>query len=148
MKYERLTKRTENGYAMYANRNKTNFDNVYEAYNTLNKEYAQLLDRLAELEDKIEAGTLVELPCKVGDTVWLVKYLTCDGTLPVKVFDEWTIKSIVLTKYGMVFSGTHEGTDDFRLFDEDEYKVNWFTNREQAEARLKELRGVTWENQF
>ena len=29
-----------------------------------------LIDRLYELEDKIESGTLVELPCKVGDTVY------------------------------------------------------------------------------
>jgi hypothetical protein len=29
-------------------------------------------ERLADLEDKIEQGTLIELPCKVGDTVyWL-----------------------------------------------------------------------------
>ena len=27
----------------------------------------QIILRLAELEDKIEAGTLVEIPCKVGD---------------------------------------------------------------------------------
>ena len=27
--------------------------------------------RLRELEDKIEKGTLVELPCKVGDKVWV-----------------------------------------------------------------------------
>lgn len=27
----------------------------------------QMIHRLAELEDKIENGTLVELPCKVGD---------------------------------------------------------------------------------
>ena len=26
-----------------------------------------LIDRLYELEDKIEAGTLIEIPCKVGD---------------------------------------------------------------------------------
>ena len=29
--------------------------------------------RLTELEDKIENGTLVELPCKVGDTVYCVE---------------------------------------------------------------------------
>ena len=27
----------------------------------------EILHRLAELEDKIEAGTLIEIPCKVGD---------------------------------------------------------------------------------
>lgn len=32
----------------------------------------QIIHRLAELEDKIENGTLVELPCKVGDTVWTI----------------------------------------------------------------------------
>lgn len=33
-----------------------NYDRFLETYN-----------RLAELEDKIEAGTLIEIPCKVGD---------------------------------------------------------------------------------
>lgn len=30
----------------------------------------QIIHRLAELEDKIENGTLVELPCKVGDIIY------------------------------------------------------------------------------
>lgn len=38
-----------------------NYDRFLEIYN-----------RLAELEDKIENGTLVELPCKVGDTIYEV----------------------------------------------------------------------------
>lgn len=32
----------------------------------------RIIRRLAELEDKIENGTLVELPCKVGDTIYEV----------------------------------------------------------------------------
>lgn len=32
----------------------------------------QIIHRLAELEDKIENGTLVELTCKVGDTIYEV----------------------------------------------------------------------------
>lgn len=35
-------------------------------------EYCTLYNRLAELEDKIENGTLVDLPCKVGDTIYEV----------------------------------------------------------------------------
>ncbi len=31
----------------------------------------EILERLAELEDKIENGTLIDLPCKIGNTVWL-----------------------------------------------------------------------------
>lgn len=33
---------------------------------------ASSLERLTELEDKIEDGTLVELPCTVGDTIYEV----------------------------------------------------------------------------
>ena len=29
--------------------------------------YSYIYKRLAELEDKIEAGTLIKIPCKVGD---------------------------------------------------------------------------------
>ena len=32
----------------------------------------EILHRLAELEEKIENGTLIELPCKVGDTVYCI----------------------------------------------------------------------------
>ena len=33
-------------------------------------------DKLGELEDKLENGTLIELPCKVGDTVYVIPSLT------------------------------------------------------------------------
>ena len=36
------------------------------------EEIEELYSRLAELEDKIMDGTLVELPCKVGDTVYCI----------------------------------------------------------------------------
>lgn len=32
----------------------------------------EAIDRLAELEDKIEQGKMIELPCKVGDDVYFV----------------------------------------------------------------------------
>ena len=33
-------------------------------------EYVEVYNRLAELEDKLENGTLYEFPCKVGDTIY------------------------------------------------------------------------------
>lgn len=36
------------------------------------EEIDEIYNRLAELEDKIENGTLVELQCKVGDTVYII----------------------------------------------------------------------------
>lgn len=47
-------------------------DDCEETENAAAASYDELLNRLAKLEDKIENGTLVELPCKVGDTVYEV----------------------------------------------------------------------------
>ena len=54
--YKRVTIRHEDG----------SYSFMYD-YNATTPPIKTLLDRLAELEDKIENGTLVELPCKVGD---------------------------------------------------------------------------------
>ena len=59
--YKRLTKRHENGEHSF----------MYDYYDKTSP-IKMLLNRLAELEDKIENGTLVEIPCKVGDTIYEV----------------------------------------------------------------------------
>ena len=59
--YKRVTIRHEDG----------SYSFMYD-YNATTPPIKILLDRLAELEDKIEDGTLVELPCKVGDTIYEV----------------------------------------------------------------------------
>ena len=56
MEYKRLTKRLDTTGASY----------------THSKTY-EIIERLAELEDKIERETLIELPCKVGALVWVIK---------------------------------------------------------------------------
>ena len=43
-------------------------------YGTHNSEVIEKLNRLAELEDKIENRTLIELPCKVGDNAYCANY--------------------------------------------------------------------------
>lgn len=53
---ERLTKRCADGKAYLCGRG---------IYN-----YEQVVDRLAAYEDAEEAGLLIRLPCKVGDTVY------------------------------------------------------------------------------
>jgi hypothetical protein len=65
MEYKRLTKRNANGEVETVKRPKSSYiQEVYEEWDEINRE---LKLRLAELEDKIEAGTLIEIPCKVGD---------------------------------------------------------------------------------
>ena len=49
-------------------------DDCEETENAAAASYDELLNRLAKLEDKIENGTLVELPCKEGDIVYFVNW--------------------------------------------------------------------------
>lgn len=63
--YKRLTERTKHGIAVLDSGER--FVLSCGGYAT-----TKALNRLAELEDKIENGTLVEPPCKVGDTIYEV----------------------------------------------------------------------------
>ena len=40
--------------------------------NWRNFDTSEMYKRFAELEDKIENGTLIELPCKVGETLYFI----------------------------------------------------------------------------
>lgn len=61
---DRLTKWT--GLGVIASKYQEDFDMTEETC----AEYQKVLDKLAHYEDLEEAKRLVELPCKVGDTVW------------------------------------------------------------------------------
>ena len=94
--------------------------------------------RLAELEDKIMNGTLVETPCKVGDTVYCVEYfcnykgcssdeqMFCCGC-PEMIERERRKEKFVISK------------KKFSLQDLDRVGKTLFPTEEAAEARLKEL---------
>ena len=95
-------------------------------------------NRLAELEDKIMNGTLIELPCKVGDTVYCVEYfcnykgcssdeqIFCCGC-PEMLERERRKEKFVISK------------KKFRLQDLDRVGKTLFPTEEAAEAKLKEL---------
>ena len=117
MSYKRLTKEkstsentkivyNENGFAIF---DKELVEKLLEEHN-----------RLWELEDKIENGTIIELPCKVGTTVYYI------GSLEVRAF--FKIKTI------------HDIVEmPFSLDMLDSYKIVWFTTKAEAEKKLEEL---------
>lgn len=72
--------------------------------------------KLKKYEDLEEQGRLIKLPCKVGDTVYLIK----------------DSETIVEREADMMFIGV--------LWEE--FGKEWFPTRDEAEAKLKELRGV------
>ena len=93
------------------------------------------LNRLVELEDKLENGTLIELPCKVGDIVYRV-----GKTINVKdqkydfYVQEYEITKAELYKEEILFVDD----SDNEIFLVDLGKTLFLTKAE-AEARLKEL---------
>lgn len=96
-----------------------NYERFMETYN-----------RLAELEDKIEQGTLIELPCKVGDTVYVV-YAT--------EVEPWEVTSIVIYDNDILLRLGHKETDDYNAVWLKEKGERLFFNPEEAEKKLKEL---------
>ena len=71
MEYQRLTIRDNIGcfkYDLKDFKHKIGEFGDYDAFFA----YSMAVKRLGEIEEKIENGTLVELPCKVGDTVWTI----------------------------------------------------------------------------
>lgn len=131
--YKRLTKRNANGEVETVKRPKSSYiQEVYEEWDEINRE---LKLRLAELEDKIEAGTLVELPCKVGD----VMYEVIEG-MPIQ---EWKIESICFDRAypkGVIWA---ERTRDFAhwKFCIEDCGTKWFATKAEAKAMLLQLKG-------
>ena len=96
-----------------------------------------LIDRLYELEDKIEEGTLVELPCKVGEMM----YEVVDG-IPIQ---EWKIESICFDRAypkGVIWAERTRDLAHWKFYIED-CGTKWFSTKAEAEKRLKEIRNET-----
>lgn len=101
--------------------------------------YKWIYQRLAVLEDKIENGTLIDLPCKVGDTVYMIWIDRLDeNNAPIHKIQSGNIFAIQLehkegnldiwlrVEFGLTYCCRRIG--DFYL------------TKAEAEQRLKELK--------
>lgn len=90
----------------------------------------ELYNRLAELEDKIENGTLREVPCKVGDTIYFDTYRRGNsiGVQPHKV---------AMVRFVVGIEPTSETTRT--EIQEYEFGKSVFFTAEEAEAKLKKV---------
>ena len=136
--YKRLTKRNAKGEVETVKRPKSSYiQEVYEEWDEINRE---LKLRLAELEDKIEAGTLVTVPYAIGQEVYWVD--------KKGYFDVEKVKVSLITI-------RHDGSVDIRLnhynddgsyrscFKYDPKYYELFDNEADAKKRLKEIRNET-----
>lgn len=84
-----------------------------------------VLNRLAELEDKIEDGTLIELPCKVGDIVYQ--------------FDNGGEIYELMILHINIYKGKPYYETDAIDFDNRAIGESIFLTKAEAEAKLEEL---------
>lgn len=97
------------------------------------------VDRLAELEDKIEQGTLIELPCKVGDTIFFV-YDFGSVSGECIALDEGKVDGVSHQIDGIWVHARYESGLTYWHKKQDIGKTVFFT-REEAEKRLEKLKG-------
>lgn len=124
--YKRLTERDEFGNADIIGVDSCVLqgDLPFEQFNKVTK----ALNRLAQFEDGIENGTLVRLPCKIGDIVYDL-WKDTNGTFHI---EEQTVVAF------SIFAD--DGVDIETGVWYNEY-INTYFTREQAEAKLRELKG-------
>lgn len=98
-------------------------------------------DRLGELEDKLENGTLVELPCKVGDAVY--DLIPCISSTSQKKYRirQSVVKSIYNNQVEnesicLIYISVNR---KFAVLNKNAFGFTAFLTKEEAEARLKEL---------
>ena len=113
--------------------------NINQMNGNLVLENQQLKDRITELEDKIENGTLIELPCKVGDTLYFLQYYCdsrgcsrdtqsyCCGCKEMITRERNNAKYIIATK-------------NCKWSDIPTIGEKYFVTRSEAKAKLKELK--------
>ena len=117
---------------------------------------ADLREKLKRDEDAEEQGLLLRLPCKVGDTVWVV-------TSPFNVFDdieydenmkdevyEAFISSVTFYECGEQYRIYAKATNHFigAYFRKCDFGKTVFLTKEEAEAKLKEMEGEHGEQIF
>ena len=133
--YKRLTKRDEFGNAdiIGLSTEKLYSELCFDETNLLTK----ALNRLARLEDKIENGTLIELPCKVGTTIYHL-YKAGNVITEDKVFNyHFEICSKPRVSFENYFWFNTDKRVDTILVEH--FGKWWFLTKAEAEAKLKEL---------
>lgn len=128
--YKRLTKYNEYNHnaEVYAY-TVENEDFYFDGIKIVNYEHPNLaqeiIDKLALLEDKIENGTLIMTPCKVGDKVYKIDTILCEY-------------------YEHEVGGFSVENGELIILDciDNRYKASELCfSKAEAEAKLKELQG-------
>lgn len=142
----RLTERFSNGQAAsYGCGSNCKYDHKYCRENLENcPAMEELLEKLAHYEDLEEAGRLVELPCKVGETVYCIvnKKILSGYVKRIRPFIGGDYIDIMLdVEFTIVDPFYHDGRmttfAQVASFDSRAYCTIAYHTHEEAEAALK-----------
>lgn len=106
-------------------------DNLYERKSVRVKNQ-QLIDKLGAYEDAEENGLLLKLPCKAGDTVYIVSR---QEVIPLKINGIYVNENSI-AMYGV--NEQHYGYGKVTLYS-NKTPIEWFTTKEEAEDFLESL---------
>lgn len=130
MEYKRLTEKVKDcfQYDLKDFKHKIGEFGDYDAFFA----YSMAVKRLGELEDKIENGTLVELPCKVGDMM----YEVFKNHKPPCI-QQTKVEKVIVTNKGLRLKLERNSVYETSI---SSLGKTLFDNEEEAEKRLEELK--------
>lgn len=96
-------------------------------------DYITASEKLCEYEDLEEQGLLIRLPCKVGDTVWDIKYNWVRGSVVTRYDTAQNIGKKYNEHIHIIFNGFHG------CFNVKDFGKIVFLTKEEAEAKLSEM---------
>lgn len=128
---ERLTRRSANGTGIYATPSGEPVKLENNRHNVLQK--------LADYEDAEEQGLLLRLPCKVGDTLYCITPYVKEPIITAHVL-QMNIKQFYNKRIIVRIDVMNKIGESCYFLDDIGKKI--FLSREEAEAKLKELRGA------
>lgn len=134
---ERLTEKTKDcfGYRLKDGSDaEVGFFKDYDAFFSHN----MVVKALGEYEDLEEQGLLLRLPCKVGDTVYIITQVF-NGKEVIGAIGRRKIDSIGGNALNPIYVISKEPYE--LRFCPSEFGVRVFKTKEEAEAKLKELEG-------
>ena len=145
---EKATEKYNEAMLCHANPDDVELDGCIECARE-HEQLAEWLIQLKEYQQLEEQGRLIKLPCKVGDTVWVV-------TSPFNVFDDAEYDENIKDEVyeGYVSSITfYNDSNQYRIYAketnrfigaylrESDFRKTVFLTKSEAEAKLEELRG-------
>lgn len=99
----------------------------------------EIYNRLAELEDKIENKTLIDLPCKVGDELFIIAKFVNSGEW--FLLNDYSVGDFIVTTIYLNLNKEIKLKINSYTIKLSDFGKTVFLTKAEAEAKLRELKG-------